>query len=293
MFCEWFESDSKIPVAVAVGIRAPRPNTIAGRVFSHIDLDSSPATTIDDHDFGSELKIWAVKCSAVELRLGSFDAESAWHVAISSLTERLEFILDLERDGSVLDRFRKNTRYTVRRAMRSGLRVRLGESREDLRIFAGLYQENLERLQRTKHVASLPHSGVESFAAGLGVLCDSGRGKLFLCEQDDQALAGCFFGVFNGSAYYLFGGSSEAGRQDGAMHLCLYTAIETLGENRITRVNLGGVPANASDPQSPDHGLYRFKMGFGPEAVGRRSHTIVTGRKRTRMLALARGVLGR
>jgi hypothetical protein len=265
-----------------------------GRIFSRVGLDSSPATLIDGHNFGSALEAWAVKDrSVVELQLGSFDADPAWHAAIPSPMERLEFILDLEHGGEVLERFRKNTRYTIRRAMRSGLHVRRGESMEDLRIFASLYRENLKRLQHTKGVASMPQSDVAGFATALSVLCDSARGRLFLCEQGGHPLAGCFFGVFNGSAYYLFSGTSDAGRQDGAMHLSLYTALEALGDDQVTRVNLGGVPANAVDPQSPDHGLYRFKIGFGTETALRQSQTIITGRNRARALALARGVLRR
>ncbi len=39
----------------------------------------------------------------------------------------------------------------------------------------------------------------------------------------------------------------------------------------FTTYNLGGTPATARLHDDPQHGLYRFKSGFGAEIVSRRS----------------------
>jgi lipid II:glycine glycyltransferase (peptidoglycan interpeptide bridge formation enzyme) len=55
-----------------------------------------------------------------------------------------------------------------------------------------------------------------------------------------------------------------------------------LSAEGFDRINLGGVPATARDPASPDHGLYTFKLGLGGEPT-----PCVGGRLRLRPIRLA------
>ncbi|MHC4180920.1 MAG: hypothetical protein ACYSWU_25770 [Planctomycetota bacterium] len=47
------------------------------------------------------------------------------------------------------------------------------------------------------------------------------------------------------------------------MYLLQFELLARLREQGVEEVNIGGVPADAANPDHPQHGLYCFKRGFG------------------------------
>jgi lipid II:glycine glycyltransferase (peptidoglycan interpeptide bridge formation enzyme) len=137
----------------------------------------------------------------------------------------------------------------------------------DLPAFVDLYASTVERLKREKKDTDLGDVPKERLVAALGKLVAADRGRLYLVGNDGKSVAGCFFGVSRASAFYLFNGSTEAALQTGGTPLIMLRALTALSEAGVSRINLGGVPATAADPASPDHGLYTFKRGLGGEPV--------------------------
>jgi lipid II:glycine glycyltransferase (peptidoglycan interpeptide bridge formation enzyme) len=150
----------------------------------------------------------------------------------------------------------------------------------------------LTRLRRDKRVA-LGNVDTNRFTAGLRVLLGSGRARLYLARFDNEYVAGCVFGVAGGNAFYLYNGSSETALRVGATPLTLLRAMTELSEEGFERINLGGVPASARDPASPDHGLYTFKLGLGGEPALCRGGRVSLRPIRLTLFDLARSVRAR
>jgi lipid II:glycine glycyltransferase (peptidoglycan interpeptide bridge formation enzyme) len=73
--------------------------------------------------------------------------------------------------------------------------------------------------------------------------------------------------------------------------LVLFEAMRDLLATGTPRINLGGTPAEASDPESPDHGLYSFKRRFGAHVVERTSLSLAMRPGRAAAVRLARRTL--
>lgn len=267
VFCEWRSADGAV-VGRGVALRTPGTGSWLGRIYSRLDFDTAPCMQ-EGVDCVPALEAWVMKDRSLsEVRLGSFDAtvESAKNEV--DAVHRLEFVLSLEPSSDPVERMRKSTRYEVRRAARAGLDVRASSESADVAAFVKLYWETLVRLQRDKGVP-LPRESPDELALAITQLIGAGRGRLFLCDHQGGSLGGCLFGTFNGSAYYLLNGSTDSGRALAATHMTLASALRQLSRTGFSRVNLGGVSANASATSAPDHGLYQFKRGFGGEEVDR------------------------
>jgi lipid II:glycine glycyltransferase (peptidoglycan interpeptide bridge formation enzyme) len=161
---------------------------------------------------------------------------------------------------------RKGTRGSIKRAEKLGVEVRRTDAPDDLLAFAKLYKETLDRLERKKGVRA---AAVDPFqlAASLQLLTSSGTGRLYLAFAEGAEITGCFFTTFNRSAYYLLNGANGRALQIGGTPLTLLKALEDFAHEGFTRINLGGVAAEAASPASPDHGLYAFKLGLGTSPV--------------------------
>jgi GNAT acetyltransferase-like protein len=291
LFCTWRESGTGRVVGRALGIR-PRPSR-GGRLIAKILFGSPPAGTAGI-DYVSPLRDWArTDRSIVELTLGSFDARQAWSPSPPPRPEeRIEFILPPAEEAKLRAGMRQMTRRAIRRAEKLGLEVRTEAGPEHLKAFALLYKDTLSRLEATKEI-QVPALDPEEFADSLRPLVEAGRGRLYTAWQDDTPHSACLFGVFNDGAFYIHNGATESARRSGATPLCLLAAARDLFASGALRINMGGVPANARNPASPDHGLYAFKLGLGTEAVARVGGTLVPRPLRARGAALARRLVVR
>jgi hypothetical protein len=85
----------------------------------------------------------------------------------------------------------------------------------------------------------------------------------YLACHEDRLLAAILVGQTNTRAYYLMGGATPEGYAEGAsvwLHAHLASRLADAG---LTQYNLGGASLQAPVEGSSDHGLHRFKVGFG------------------------------
>jgi Acetyltransferase (GNAT) domain len=290
LFFRWTEEENDELVGLAMGIQRPPPTSRLGRVASQVLIDSPPATARQVADFLTPLGLWAMRQrrSVGELQLGSFDARGPWAATDPPRpAHRYEFLFPSCDPVDVLQGMRKGTRSSVKRAQRLGVEVRVGGSSEDLLSFAQLCERTAQRLSKTK---GLPPMGQppRSRAAALAILVRRGAGRLYMAFLDGDPIAGCFFGIWDSSAYYMQSGANDRARDSGAVHLVLHRAISDFMVEDFSRVNLGGVSAEAQNESSVDHGIYNFKLGLGTEALACTGGSLVIRPHRARAIAMAR-----
>jgi Acetyltransferase (GNAT) domain len=293
LYCTWWDARTGAVAGRALGIRRPPRHSRAGRLVAQVTFDTPPVGATDV-DYVSALRTWARENrTVVAVSLGSFDARLEWSPSgPPEPEERCEFLRARADETELRAGMRQMTRRAIKRAEKLGLQARPTVEPAQLRAFADLYLTTLSRLEATKGVPA-PVLDAESFAQSLRLLVDAGRGRLYMASDGGAPQAGCFFGVFHDSAFYIHNGAAEAARRSGATPLCLLAAMRDLSASGVLRINLGGVPADAGDPASPDHGLYEFKLGLGTEPVRRVGGTLVTRPLRARATGVAQRLLAR
>jgi Acetyltransferase (GNAT) domain len=291
LWCTWSETGEI--VARALGLRRPPGGSRAGRVAGYLFFDSAPVTTRIGLDLVTPLKRWARgQRWLLKASLGSFDAVHPWTAAYGyDQTRRLEFLVEAKDGDALWEGMKRWPRQTVRRAQEGGVKVVSAGGTPEAEVFADLYAQTLDQLRERKGVEGAQVAR-EEFAASLEHLLTAGRGRLYIARgPDEEPEGGAFFGVWRGGAFYLYGGAAPQARKSGAGVLVLFEAMRDLLATGTPRINLGGTPAEASDPESPDHGLYSFKRRFGAQVVERTSLSLALRPGRAAAVRLARRIL--
>jgi hypothetical protein len=292
LFFRWSDAETGDLAGLAVGGRRPPTTSRLGRLASYVHIESPPATRRSGADFVEPLRRWAAaperRPRLIEVQLGSFDPRSEWAPGEPPHpVPRVEFVVGTLEPEAILRSMRKGIRGQINKARRLGVEVRAGSTAADLLVFARLYERTARRLLATKGVA--PNAArPEARAQTLEILARRGAARLYLAELDGTPVAGCLFGIWDGTAYYLQNGADGRARDCAAVHRVLHHAISEFAAEGFTRVNLGGVPATARDESSVDHGLYQFKSGFGTERIACLGGMLVLRAGRVRALTMAR-----
>jgi len=167
----------------------------------------------------------------------------------------------------------KGHRADIRRAAREGVAVRLAGQAADLDAFYAIMEQTGSRAAFAIHSRAYYQSAWELFAP-------SGRAQLLLAERDGATLAAFLIFAWAGAGLYLYGGSTEQGRQSGANHALQWQALQWARERGCRLYDFWGVPdqlglaAVAADEAArarleeeaksdPLYGVFRFKKGFG------------------------------
>lgn len=273
LFVRWrTAAQDEAPVAMALGLQSPDPATLRGRLASRLEFDSSPATAHESPDLVAPLLRWCrEERSIVEVRCGSFDGE--WTpVPMRGRRARIEFLISPGDEATLFKRMRKGARSSVKRARRLGVEVTRRSNRAGALAFAGLHTATLRRLREHQRLSGrIPDES--ALASELEVLISRGVGQAYVARSEGEDLAGCFFGAFGESTYYLLSGAEPRAHELGALGLTLFVAVEEASREGRTRLNLGGVSGEAAEPGATDHGLYSFKKGLGAEPVARTTWT--------------------
>ncbi|HAA89180.1 MAG: Aminoacyltransferase FemX [Thermoanaerobacterales bacterium 50_218] len=171
---------------------------------------------------------------------------------------RFVFRLDLTpSEEQLLAAMHSKTRYNIRLAMRRGVRVRLAETKDDLKIFYKLLQETAKRdrfLIRS----------YEYFEGIWDLFVVSGKARVFLAEYQGEIIAGTLAFHCGDRAWYLYGASGNKHRNVMPNHLLQWEMIRWARSLGCKIYDFRGVPGD-DNPENPLHGLYRFKKGFGAE----------------------------
>ena len=212
-----------------------------------------------------------------------------------SVQPRRTILVDLQgAPGDVLERMRQKTRYNVRLAERKGVTVRAGSS-ADLPAFYRLMETTSERDRFAVHSQAY-------YAAVHGLFVSAGQGQLLLAEHEGKLLAGLVVLSLGDTACYMYGASSDEGRNLMPTYLLQWEAMGWAREQGCRWYDLWGVPdedeavleAQFAERNDGLWGVYRFKRGFGGRLVRMvGAWDLVYAPLRYRMYALALRWLGR
>lgn len=180
--------------------------------------------------------------------------------------KRWEFIVDLE--GSQEDlrkRLHGKKRNLIKKAEKSGLRVELAQSREQILSYRNLAMKTWQR--KTDQGIRFPKPPREAqFKLMKKRLIDPGIGKMYLAYDGSDPVAGAFFAGFYDSAYYVLSAAIETGLKKSAPDLLIWTAMCDYQGEGVRRFNLGGVSENeVPDGSLEQSGLYHFKIRFSAQ----------------------------
>ena len=90
-----------------------------------------------------------------------------------------------------------------------------------------------------------------------------------MAKSGGDVISGMILGLFGKKGYYLFAGSSLHKRDHMPNYRLQWEAIRMAKESGCRSYDLFGIPPN-DDPGHIQHGLYRFKTGFGGRIVHHR-----------------------
>lgn len=166
-------------------------------------------------------------------------------------------ILDLRgSEEEILEGMHKKTRYNIRLAEKKGVVIREAEP-EELPRWYELYRITSERDKISIHPESY-YRGLFSTSADFPQY----PVKLWLAEHEGQLLAGIITVKAGDRVTYLYGASSNEGRNLMPAYLLQWKAIQWAKDQGATSYDFFGIPPTGEEGH-PMHGLYRFKTGFG------------------------------
>jgi len=147
--------------------------------------------------------------------------------------------------------FKPKTRYNLGLGERKGVTI---VQSQDVAAFARLSAATARRQRIHLPSAEYYRTLLELFGPG--------KARLYLASHDGTLLAGILVAGYRRTAYYLFGGSADEGKELMPNYLLHWRAMLDFKALGYEVYDWWGIP----DEPAPDHpwfGLYRFKTGFG------------------------------
>ncbi len=169
-----------------------------------------------------------------------------------------EFLLmDIaQTEEELLKTMKSKWRYNIRLAEKKNVEVSATRDPQDVAAFLDLMQQTAARKSIRFHPKAYYAKFLEFFAEDV---C-----QLFVAKRNGVVLAGSLLVIYENTAYYLHGGSSDAGRNVMAPHLLQWRQIQYAKMRDCTQYDFGGV-AIQHQPKNKDwSGITRFKQGFAP-----------------------------
>ncbi len=170
----------------------------------------------------------SAKCTLLELR--GYDKEEIW------------------------EGYRKNIRRDVRKAQKSGVTLRRGDSMEDVHLFYKLY---LASMERNRAMAKYPLRWFEAIHE-IGV--KEGLSAILFAELNGTPIAGIVLVYSTSCTHYLHNGSEYEFLKFCPNELLVHSSIENAVEKNISFFDFMG-----SDPG--DLSLLRFKEKWGRQSM--------------------------
>jgi lipid II:glycine glycyltransferase (peptidoglycan interpeptide bridge formation enzyme) len=179
-----------------------------------------------------------------------------FRLAPRQIQPKASIVVDLTRDeDDLLAGFDRQVRYNVRLAERKGVTVTRGGA-ESVETFWNLLGATASRkgfaerdLTYFKHLSDVFGDGA----------------PIFLAHREGELLYGALIVAFGHLAYYLYG-ASGGDRSAKPSELVQLHAMRWAKQRGVTRYDMWGIPAHPTE-DNPLYGVYRFKNGFGGQAV--------------------------
>lgn len=212
-----------------------------GYIFIRID----PELHITESDIQEKLvRVGFIKA------VSNFRPEIVWKLDISDQNEE-----------DIMKGMRKNSRYSLRKGLKSKLHVRSSKSMDDLEGFVSMIYDLGEKKGFTPLSRSYYRSQFKS-------LSNDGVIRLYIAEYESQPIASALFGFYNGEVSYLHAATTGEHSKTQPAYVLVWKAIQDALELGYESINLWGVlDDDEYKPGHADFGFSSFKRGFGGELV--------------------------
>ncbi|HSX47056.1 MAG TPA: peptidoglycan bridge formation glycyltransferase FemA/FemB family protein [Patescibacteria group bacterium] len=175
----------------------------------------------------------------------------------AELTSQLDITAD---ENTLLNNFRKNTRYELKQAKKRGIKVTTTTDPEAIDEFYNL------QLQTAQRHGFVPY-GKKFLKEQFRLFAGAGQALLYRAETSQGELVAEAYVIFyNQEAAYHYGASTELGRREPGAYLIQWEAIKEAKRRGLSRYNFWGVVM----PEQTTHRFYGvsvFKRGFKGEDV--------------------------
>ncbi|MFC4761088.1 lipid II:glycine glycyltransferase FemX [Fructobacillus durionis] len=157
----------------------------------------------------------------------------------------------LTNEDELMLHFKPKHRNAIRRAIRDGVTITVGQSEEELKDFFELYKS----MAGVHHITYRPFSYFENMGK---IWADSDRFKVFVAKNDEGTPIAAGIGFnYGDKIWYMYAGSNKEYRHLQAPYLVQWEMLKWgLAEKKV-RYDFGGVGEFSSED-----GLYKFKHGF-------------------------------
>lgn len=272
LFFHWLD-DNNCCLGIAVAIKSWSTIPYIGRFSTRLDIETYPAVRDGDVDLTrsmiKQLMGFAKKGGYRRLTIQSYGTPimvpDMAHLGFTT-TPRIEFILDLTMsETELLKRLSEHHRRKIKKAKKYGLSFEEFCTLDAMRRFRNLQVCSRDRrMQRGEYTGMLDDAYYEDLGKSY---FEKNLGRVFLMTHENQSVSGAFITIYEGRAYYVYGGSNDEGFKMDAPALLFWKIFSRCRELGCREFNMGGVPASAVNPEAKSHGLYRFKSGFGGQRV--------------------------
>ncbi len=170
----------------------------------------------------------------------------------------LSWILDLAPDeATLLANMRKTTRYSIKKAEKEGVTVRISTDPADLKIFYDLYLVTVSRQKFQPFSWEYLQREFELFSK-YSML------KIGIAEENGKPVSGAMIVTTPYEAFY-HQGASVTGSKSVASYLLQWRMIQMAKQSGCKKYNFWGISPDEK-PNHPWAGLSLFKKGFGGKA---------------------------
>lgn len=264
--------------AVAVGIMYEKRSLRRPWARKEVLLDRAPWSLLPEVDPTAVVALLVEQASAqrwARFSLGSFDGPTPAADLDSmgfSVRERYEFVLDLSRSERQLwSAMKPSHRRKIRKAEKAGVTIADESPARALDLVRRMQLLTSER--RTARGEHMERTNSAKFRKMARTLFSENDFSVFVARLSGRPVSAILVGTGESRAYYVMGGSNGDGLAANASSAMMWHVARQLAERGVRLFNLGGVRRESERPGSAEHGLYRFKRGFGGETLLCRSGT--------------------
>jgi lipid II:glycine glycyltransferase (peptidoglycan interpeptide bridge formation enzyme) len=171
-----------------------------------------------------------------------------------------KWMLDLTPDlDALLNNMRKNTRYSVRKAEKQGIKTTFTTKAEDFHIFWDLFAKTFNKKQFTPHPKNYYQEQFEVFEK-------AGNYRLYHSTVNDIELCAALFMFYRDSACYLHAANDNENRDYFGAYDLIWQVIKDAKASGLKYLDFWGIAPN-EDPKHPWAGFTFFKRGFGGQEI--------------------------
>lgn len=174
-------------------------------------------------------------------------------------------LLDLTKDlDEIFRSFSKGHRNAIRRAMKSGLQIKISEGESAVQYIHDYCKLQGRLFENKRGSYSDIYHKDESYLRKI-LKAEYTRAFLAIAYLNNLPAAGGILVAYkNELFFYLAASDASLTRTCFASHLIEFEVIKYAKMNGFTRLDTGNIPFS-SEPALPDYGTYVFKKGFGGE----------------------------